>query len=70
MLFRDRTPGAIGLRKEMINSSILINLNSEEEGKLYIGCAGGKNLNTKIPISKVVPENSEEFYEISITRNR
>ncbi len=58
--------GATGLGKEMINSSILINLDSEKEGELYVGCAGGKNLNIKFPINRVVPENSDEFYEISI----
>ena len=33
--------GAIGLKPGFINGSILINLDSEDEGILYIGCAGG-----------------------------
>jgi dipeptidase D len=33
--------GAIGLKPGFITGSILINLDSEDEGILYIGCAGG-----------------------------
>ncbi|MFA5698696.1 MAG: M20/M25/M40 family metallo-hydrolase, partial [Sphaerochaeta sp.] len=33
--------GAFGLEKEHITSRLLINLDSEEEGIFYIGCAGG-----------------------------
>jgi len=34
--------GANGLARDFIASKILINIDTEEEGKLYIGCAGGK----------------------------
>lgn len=34
--------GAQKLSKDMIDGSILINLDTEEEGQIYIGCAGGK----------------------------
>ena len=33
--------GAFGLQKGALNGSILLNLDTEEEGELYIGCAGG-----------------------------
>ncbi len=33
--------GAFGLKPGFIKGDILINLDSEEEGELYIGCAGG-----------------------------
>jgi dipeptidase D len=33
--------GAFGLKKGMLNGDILINLDSEDEGELYVGCAGG-----------------------------
>ncbi len=33
--------GAFNIEKELIQSRLLINLDSEEEGVLYIGCAGG-----------------------------
>ncbi len=34
--------GANALKKDFLTGNILINLDSEEEGQLYIGCAGGK----------------------------
>jgi len=34
--------GAYALKKDFLSGDILINLDTEEEGELYIGCAGGK----------------------------
>lgn len=34
--------GAYALSKDFLNGDILINLDTEEEGEVYIGCAGGK----------------------------
>ena len=36
--------GAFGLKPGTIDGDILLNLDSEEEGQLYIGCAGGEDL--------------------------
>ncbi len=33
--------GAFGLKKGLLHGDILINLDSEDEGELYVGCAGG-----------------------------
>lgn len=38
--------GAINLEPGMMNGDMLINLDSEDEGEIFIGCAGG--MNTKI----------------------
>ena len=38
LLFMD---GAFGLKKGVLHGDILLNLDSEEEGELYVGCAGG-----------------------------
>jgi dipeptidase D len=35
--------GANNLQPEFVSSKILMNLDSEEEGALYVGCSGGKN---------------------------
>lgn len=35
--------GAEGLKKGLLDGDILLNLDSEDEGELYIGCAGGVN---------------------------
>ncbi|MDR0894679.1 MAG: aminoacyl-histidine dipeptidase [Prevotellaceae bacterium] len=36
--------GAFGLNPNILNGEILLNLDSEDEGDLYIGCAGGVDL--------------------------
>ncbi len=36
--------GAFGIRRGFLQSQILLNLDSEEEGELFIGCAGGLDL--------------------------
>ena len=35
--------GAFGLDPDLLDSRILINLDSEDEGEIFIGCAGGKD---------------------------
>lgn len=36
--------GAFGLKPGILQGEILLNLDSEDEGELYIGCAGGLNI--------------------------
>lgn len=35
--------GANGLATDLLNGKIMLNLDSEEEGTFFVGCAGGKN---------------------------
>ncbi|HEX9656031.1 MAG TPA: aminoacyl-histidine dipeptidase [Bacteroidota bacterium] len=35
--------GAHGLQRDFLKSKILLNLDSEEDGALYVGCAGGRD---------------------------
>lgn len=37
--------GAFGLKPGLLDGDILLNLDSEDEGELYVGCAGGTNAN-------------------------
>lgn len=37
--------GAFGLKPGMLQSDILLNMDSEDEGELYVGCAGGIDAN-------------------------
>ncbi len=37
--------GAFELKAGMLQGDILLNLDSEDEGELYVGCAGGTNAN-------------------------
>lgn len=36
--------GAIGLKDGFLQGDILLNMDSEDEGELYVGCAGGVNM--------------------------
>ncbi|MDG6895391.1 aminoacyl-histidine dipeptidase [Volucribacter amazonae] len=42
--------GAIGLRPNWLTSPIMINTDTEENGEIYMGCAGGLNANAEVPI--------------------
>ena len=39
--------GVFGLKKGLLKGDILMNLDSEDEGELYVGCAGGIDVSTK-----------------------
>jgi len=39
--------GAFGLKSGLLSGEILLNMDSEDEGELYIGCAGGTNANAR-----------------------
>jgi dipeptidase D len=54
--------GAIGLKSGMLKGDILINMDSEDEGELYVGCAGGEDANVKFSFTEVpVPAESIAF---------
>ncbi len=54
--------GAFGLKKGFLKSNILINLDSEDEGELFIGCAGGRDTTAKLVYkNENVPEYSAAF---------
>ncbi len=44
--------GAFGLDPNMLNSRILLNLDSEDDGEFFIGCAGGKDTVIELAIKK------------------
>jgi dipeptidase D len=47
--------GAGGLKQGFVHGRILLNCDSEEEGKLFVGCAGGADLNVSFRYKKGVP---------------
>jgi dipeptidase D len=54
--------GAKGLESGFFSSKILINLDSEDEGELFIGCAGGINTVATIKYNlRRTPEDSSAF---------
>lgn len=59
--------GAFGLEAGLLEGKVLINTDSEQEGELYVGCAGGINVNITLPYEKMLPDINEQAYEISIS---
>ena len=54
--------GAKNLDATMVNSRILLNLDSEEEGALYVGCSGGRDTNAKWDLQvEDLPEKMQAF---------
>ncbi len=52
--------GAFGLQPGWLQADILINTDSEEEGEIYMGCAGGIDFITTLPLTReAVPAGSE-----------
>ncbi|MFQ6126130.1 MAG: aminoacyl-histidine dipeptidase [Candidatus Heimdallarchaeota archaeon] len=49
--------GAFGLHEDFLTAQRLINLDSEEEGTVYIGCAGGGGTELYLPVKKVPVES-------------
>lgn len=49
--------GAQNLDISMLNSKILINIDTEEEGELYVSCAGGARGVFEIPLTRVIKES-------------
>lgn len=49
--------GAAGLKPGFLKSRVLLNLDSEEEGALYVGCAGGRDTILRLSVEREgVPE--------------
>ena len=54
--------GANGLEKGLLHGDILLNLDSEEEGELYVGCAGGLDASMTFSYEEEsVPASSTAF---------
>jgi dipeptidase D len=54
--------GAFGLKSGLLNGDILINMDSEDEGELYVGCAGGEDAYAEFSfVETPVPADSLAF---------
>ncbi|SNY52267.1 Xaa-His dipeptidase Metallo peptidase. MEROPS family M20C [Arsukibacterium tuosuense] len=52
--------GAFGLQPGVLQAEILINTDSEQEGEIYMGCAGGVDAEFSVPVSwQSVPAGSQ-----------
>lgn len=59
--------GAINLKPDFFEGRTLINLDSEDEGILFIGCAGGMDTVGELNYKSMTVQNGMTGFEISIT---
>ncbi len=59
--------GAFALTADQLKGRILINLDSEDEGQLFIGCAGGKDTVATMPMETEPVPNGHISFKAAIT---
>ena len=59
--------GAFGLKAGVLHGDILMNLDSEDEGELYIGCAGGTNGNFTFKYKEVPVPAGVVAFKLAVT---
>jgi len=59
--------GAFGLKPGMLDGDVLLNLDSEDEGELYVGCAGGIDASIKFHYKEEDVPANHTAYKLSIT---
>ncbi len=58
--------GANNLEGGILKGDILINMDSEDEGELYVGCAGGVDINASKVYDMQAPEGDVKGYKIHV----
>ncbi|AGH80767.1 aminoacyl-histidine dipeptidase [Psychromonas sp. CNPT3] len=58
--------GAEGLQKGTLQGKILLNTDSEQEGELYVGCAGAININVSFDYTTAPCKAESQAFEISL----
>ncbi len=59
--------GANGLKPGFLKGNILLNLDSEDEGELFIGCAGGQDTKVFMSYSRVAVNYDFTGYQIKVS---
>lgn len=59
--------GAFGLQPNFLQADILINTDSEDEGELYVGCAGGLDANISFAYNEVPVPEGDVALKVSLT---
>jgi len=59
--------GAHGIDPNLLQSGILINLDSEDEGELFIGCAGGMDMLATFRYKEVTVPSRSIAFKVSVT---
>ena len=58
--------GAFALKEGFMDGDILINLDSEDEGELFIGCAGGANTTAEFAYEEINAPQDYFFFNVAI----
>lgn len=59
--------GAFGLQPNWLKSQYLINTDSEDEGELFVGCAGGADFKSTLAITNsIIPEKHNTFVRLAL----
>jgi dipeptidase D len=53
--------GAFGLSNDLLKGRILLNLDSEDEGQIFIGCAGGRDTTAELKVNYVDVHNKKSY---------
>lgn len=59
--------GAYGLADDMLTGKYLINLDSEDQGEIFIGCAGGKDTIAEFRYKREETPKSHVFFRVDVT---
>ncbi|HGJ5860205.1 MAG TPA: aminoacyl-histidine dipeptidase [Arsenophonus nasoniae] len=58
--------GAFGLQPNWLQADILINTDSEQEGEIYMGCAGGVDFTTTFTLAREAIPANHKVYKITL----
>lgn len=59
--------GAKNLQPGYFEADLLLNLDTEDEGELYVGCAGGVDVNAALPYSAEPVPAGHQAYKLSVS---
>ncbi|MBR4779282.1 MAG: aminoacyl-histidine dipeptidase [Bacteroidaceae bacterium] len=59
--------GAFGLKPGELQGKVLLNLDSETEGELYIGCAGGVDVTATMQYLEIEPFENRKAYKVTLS---
>jgi len=58
--------GANALEKGFMTGKILLNLDSEDEGEIFIGCAGGKNTTATFAVKQLPVSDAYDYFKVEV----
>jgi dipeptidase D len=58
--------GALGLQQGLLNGKILLNLDSEDEGEIFIGCAGGIDTIAQLKLKRKRPGRNSVAISVKV----